>query len=264
MIWSDGRSPGGRNPAGKQRGRIDDEGIQGAGNRHGGRHGDGRRDGRGPGRFLQGPNGHTSCTGSGLAGPTARPRSRSPRRSSRFWGPIPSSSRNRPGSGGLKMTNYAYNVAPKDGSILLMLPDTLVVTQLTKSGAKYESDKFTFLGGALRGELPDGGQERYRRQTVVRPQDQGGAIRLLRGRVADLPDPGDRQRAAGHEDQDRQGLSRLAQDAVGDGAGRSRGHQPHLARLQDQPGGLVSRTASRCRCCRWGRSPRRSSPTCRC
>ena len=58
---------------------------------------------------------------------------------------------NRPGSGGLKMTNYAYNVAPKDGSVILMLPDTLVVTQLTRpKAAKYEADKFTFLGGALR------------------------------------------------------------------------------------------------------------------
>ena len=58
---------------------------------------------------------------------------------------------NRPGSGGLKMTNYAYNVAPKDGSVLLMLPDTLVVTQLTRpKAAKYEADKFTFLGGALK------------------------------------------------------------------------------------------------------------------
>ena len=58
---------------------------------------------------------------------------------------------NRTGSGGLKMTNYAYNVAPKDGSVLLMLPDTLVVTQLTRpAAAKYEADKFTFLGGALK------------------------------------------------------------------------------------------------------------------
>lgn len=58
---------------------------------------------------------------------------------------------NRPGSGGLKMTNYSYNVAPKDGSVLLMLPDTLVVTQLTRpKAAKYEADKFTFLGGALK------------------------------------------------------------------------------------------------------------------
>ncbi len=56
-----------------------------------------------------------------------------------------------PGAGGLKMTNYAYNVAPKDGSVIVMPPDTLVITELLRPGkAKYESDKFTFLGGAVR------------------------------------------------------------------------------------------------------------------
>ena len=56
-----------------------------------------------------------------------------------------------PGAGGLKMTNYAYNVAPKDGSVLVMPPDTLVITELLRPGkAKYESAKFVFLGGAVR------------------------------------------------------------------------------------------------------------------
>ena len=56
-----------------------------------------------------------------------------------------------PGAGGLKMTNYVYNVAPKDGSALLMPPDTLVITQLLKpKAAKYQSDKFTWIGGAVR------------------------------------------------------------------------------------------------------------------
>ena len=56
-----------------------------------------------------------------------------------------------PGAGGLKMTNYAYNVAPKDGSVIVMPPDTLVITELLRPGkAKYESGKFTFLGGAVR------------------------------------------------------------------------------------------------------------------
>lgn len=56
-----------------------------------------------------------------------------------------------PGAGGLKMTNYAYNVAPKDGSVLVMPPDTLVITELLRAGkAKYKSDGFTFLGGAVR------------------------------------------------------------------------------------------------------------------
>ena len=56
-----------------------------------------------------------------------------------------------PGAGGLKMTNYVYNVAPKDGSVLVMLPDTLVITELLRpEKAKYKSDRFTFLGGAVR------------------------------------------------------------------------------------------------------------------
>ncbi len=56
-----------------------------------------------------------------------------------------------PGAGGLKMTNYAYNVAPKDGSVIVMPPDTLVITELLRPGkAKYKSNAFTFLGGAVR------------------------------------------------------------------------------------------------------------------
>ena len=56
-----------------------------------------------------------------------------------------------PGAGGLKMTNYFYNVAPKDGSALIMPPDTLVITQLLKpKKAKYQSGKFTWLGSGVR------------------------------------------------------------------------------------------------------------------
>ncbi|MGB0632496.1 MAG: hypothetical protein ACPGRZ_17540, partial [Alphaproteobacteria bacterium] len=52
-----------------------------------------------------------------------------------------------PGSGGLRMTNYAYNVAPKDGSVIMMPPDTIVVTQLMKpKAAKYDASKLTWLG----------------------------------------------------------------------------------------------------------------------
>lgn len=56
-----------------------------------------------------------------------------------------------PGAGGLKMTNYVYNVAPKDGSTIILPPDTLVITQLLKPNkAKYKADEFTWLGGAVR------------------------------------------------------------------------------------------------------------------
>jgi len=55
-----------------------------------------------------------------------------------------------PGGGGLRMTNYAYNVAPKDGSVLMMPPDTIVVTQLMKpKAAKFDASKLTWLGSAI-------------------------------------------------------------------------------------------------------------------
>ncbi len=55
------------------------------------------------------------------------------------------------GAGGLKMTNYFYNVAPKDGTAIILPPDSLVITQLTKPGkAKYKSDMFTWLGAVVR------------------------------------------------------------------------------------------------------------------
>lgn len=56
-----------------------------------------------------------------------------------------------PGAGGLKMTNYYYNVAPKDGTALMLPPDTLVITELLKpKKAKYKSGNLTWLGAAVR------------------------------------------------------------------------------------------------------------------
>ena len=51
------------------------------------------------------------------------------------------------GAGGLKMTNYAYNVAPKNGMFLMMPPEMTLVSQLLRpDGVKYVTDKFTWLG----------------------------------------------------------------------------------------------------------------------
>ena len=56
-----------------------------------------------------------------------------------------------PGSGGLKMTNYYANVAPKTGLAIILPPDTLVVTQLLKpNAAKYKATNFTWLGAIVR------------------------------------------------------------------------------------------------------------------
>jgi tripartite-type tricarboxylate transporter receptor subunit TctC len=56
-----------------------------------------------------------------------------------------------PGAGGLKMTNYYANIAPKDGSAIMLPPDTLAITQMLKpKKAKYNSMDFTWLGAAVR------------------------------------------------------------------------------------------------------------------
>ena len=55
-----------------------------------------------------------------------------------------------PGAGGLKASNYAYNVLPKDGSALLEPPDSIIITQLTDpKNAKYETNRFTWIGNMI-------------------------------------------------------------------------------------------------------------------
>lgn len=55
-----------------------------------------------------------------------------------------------PGAGGLKATNYAANVLPKDGLNLFMPPDSIIINQLLRpDAARYESDDFTWLGNVV-------------------------------------------------------------------------------------------------------------------
>ncbi len=52
-----------------------------------------------------------------------------------------------PGAGGLKATNYFYNVAPKHGLNLLMPPEMTVVSALLRpEKVKFEVKEFTWLG----------------------------------------------------------------------------------------------------------------------
>lgn len=52
-----------------------------------------------------------------------------------------------PGAGGIKMTNYAYNVMPKNGINFLVPPDAMVVSQLLRpKRVKYNSKEFTSIG----------------------------------------------------------------------------------------------------------------------
>lgn len=52
-----------------------------------------------------------------------------------------------PGAGGIKATNYAYNVMPRDGSAIFMPPDSVVISQLLRpSKVKYRASRFSWLG----------------------------------------------------------------------------------------------------------------------
>lgn len=52
-----------------------------------------------------------------------------------------------PGAGGLKATNYLYNAAPKDGSMIATLFGSLPQLQLLRpEAAKYDSLRFSWLG----------------------------------------------------------------------------------------------------------------------
>tara|TARA_R110000787_G_scaffold286352_1_gene404334 strand:+ start:679 stop:1722 length:1044 start_codon:yes stop_codon:yes gene_type:complete len=55
-----------------------------------------------------------------------------------------------PGAGGLKASNYASTVMPKDGSHLFMPPDSIVINQLLRPKAvRYDATQFTWLGNAI-------------------------------------------------------------------------------------------------------------------
>jgi tripartite-type tricarboxylate transporter receptor subunit TctC len=59
-----------------------------------------------------------------------------------------------PGVGGIKMANYLYNVAPKDGTVIALLYDNIPTAQVLypKRGVKYDSQKFTALGSLRTGD----------------------------------------------------------------------------------------------------------------
>jgi len=58
---------------------------------------------------------------------------------------------NKPGAGGTKMTNWAYNVAPKDGSIVGMPLMTVATNQhLRAKKIKYDATKLNWIGNMER------------------------------------------------------------------------------------------------------------------
>lgn len=55
-----------------------------------------------------------------------------------------------PGAGGLKASNYAFNVMPKTGLNLFMPPDTVVISNILEpKTTRYKADRFYYLGNAV-------------------------------------------------------------------------------------------------------------------
>ncbi len=55
-----------------------------------------------------------------------------------------------PGAGGLKASNYAANILPKNGLALFMPPDSIIINQLLRPKAvRYKAEKFTWLGNVI-------------------------------------------------------------------------------------------------------------------
>lgn len=55
--------------------------------------------------------------------------------------------KNMPGAGGLAMTNWLYNAAPRDGTAIGGAPQALAIEQkLGSKGIQYDADKFTWIG----------------------------------------------------------------------------------------------------------------------
>jgi len=57
--------------------------------------------------------------------------------------------RNMPGAGHLRMANWLYNAAPRDGTILATTPQSIAIEQLLRTdGVQYDAGKYTYIGRA--------------------------------------------------------------------------------------------------------------------
>ena len=60
-------------------------------------------------------------------------------------------SQNMPGGGGLTAVNYLYNVAPKDGShIIIMLPSHALEPSMGNANAQWDTQKLTWIGNVTK------------------------------------------------------------------------------------------------------------------
>lgn len=60
--------------------------------------------------------------------------------------------KNMPGAGNVLATNYMYNIAPKDGTVIAVVNNAIPLNQLLGGkGVRYDASKFNWLGSPVRG-----------------------------------------------------------------------------------------------------------------
>ena len=159
---------------------------------------------------------------------------------------------NMPGAGSLRAANFLYNVAPKDGTALGVVTQTVMLeAPLGTPGVKYNAVEFTYVGrmtGVLETmiswhEAPAKNIHEARKYETDR--------RRHRADLADRRLSAAAECVRRHQIPDRVGLRRHRRDHAGDGAARGRragefleldrAHQARMARDQEDqradPGG---------------------------
>ena len=56
--------------------------------------------------------------------------------------------RNMPGAGSIAAAEYVYNIAPKDGTVMLIVQPTFLLEKINDRSRKYEPEKFAWIGRA--------------------------------------------------------------------------------------------------------------------
>ena len=130
---------------------------------------------------------------------------------------------NMPGAGSLRAANFLYNVAPKDGTALGVVTQTVMLeAPLGTPGVKYNAVEFSYVG-----RMTARARDHDQLARSAGEEHPGGA-QVRDGRRRHRADLADRrlsaaaQRVRRHQIPHRVGLRRHRRDHAGDGAARGR------------------------------------------
>ena len=134
------------------------------------------------------------------------------------------------GAGHLIATNYLYNAAERDGSVIGSIGETVPMAHLlTPQQAKFKAGEFFWLGNPAVTNTTIITWHTTGIRTLARRDEARGGARRLRRRLAVLAGAADPQQCARHQIQDHQRLSG-DRHRRRDGARRGRGARRHFVR----------------------------------